>query len=844
MNKVKILAMSDSPKLHTGFACVARNVLTHLQRTGKYEIKQIGWFHQESNEEVIYPIIQTEKDESGKITQEDKYAHKTFTKVVEDYKPDIVWTLGDHWMTDHVAKCKLRNTFKWIMYCFKGDTDVVTRDGIKNIKDLSVNDYAMSVSMDGKVSFQKIIVTHERDYSGSMINIKGDYVDFSVTPEHRMILKKQGNKKFGWITAEKLKSDSLKSTTQFQFPEFSPVDGKHEEEFFPHLYLDENFDIVIDESDINLFDRFNLSDRKRHHQRPYKFTLKIRDIKDNDLFIDTCKKCKTMPYIKGKIKDRSSLPVIMKMDDFLSLCGWFLSEGSIEDGKCNRIQIAQQEINNVEISHRHEIKDLLERMKIPYKEKFTGFTIAGAPIVELMKTFGRRSENRNIPNWVFELDHSHLIHLFNSMMAGDGSRTGFNYWSVSDLLRRSFSRLCFHLGFGATIYENKSGVGVRKFKKHSWINKGHIAEEQFNGKVYCVTVENNGTILAGRNNKFQFIGQCPIDGHPSPSKWKDAWESADYLVAYGKYGMEVMRHRAPKANLSFVYHGVDTDTFRPISEVEKSEVRKTVIGVAGDKKLIGIIARNQPRKAFDKLFEAYYYVLSGDYVRCNKCHKVTVGSYDLLTKKATKPTTCKHCSSTDVKNGASRDDVRLYAHGAIQDCGWDLIDLQNDYNLKGKVLVNPSLRIGAGVADSTLNGIYNAIDIFTLPTRGEGFGLPILESMAAGTPVIVTDYSAHPEWCKDAGLLVPPAALEAEPLTNIRRAIIDTDLYVTAIIDLLDCKDLRTKLGENGIEIARKMDWKVICKQWEDMIDPIAYPQGITVADLNSAKLKYNLEEF
>lgn len=453
MTKVKILALSDSPKLHTGFACVARNVLTHLQRTGKYEIKQIGWFHQESNEEVIYPIIQTEKDESGKITQEDKYAHKSFTRVVEEYKPDIVWTLGDHWMTDHVAKCKLRNTFKWIMY-------------------------------------------------------------------------------------------------------------------------------------------------------------------------------------------------------------------------------------------------------------------------------------------------------------------------------------------------------------------------------------------------------CPIDGHPSPSKWKDAWESADYLVAYGKYGMEVMRHRAPKANLSFVYHGVDTDTFRPISEVEKSEVRKTVIGVAGDKKLIGIIARNQPRKAFDKLFEAYYYVLSGDYVRCNKCHKITVGTYDLLTKKATKPATCKHCSSTDVKNGASRDDVRLYVHGAIQDCGWDLIDLQNDYNLKGKVLVNPSLRIGAGVADSTLNGIYNAIDIFTLPTRGEGFGLPILESMAAGTPVVVTDYSAHPEWCKDAGLLVPPAVLEAEPLTNIRRAIVDTDLYVTALIDLLDCKELRTKLGENGIEIAKKMDWKVICKQWEDMIDPIAYPQGITVADLNSAKLKYNLEEF
>ena len=66
MRKKKILCMTDSPKLHTGFAGVGRKVMTYLQRTGKYEIQCLGWFHQDSNEEVIYPIIQTERDSNGK----------------------------------------------------------------------------------------------------------------------------------------------------------------------------------------------------------------------------------------------------------------------------------------------------------------------------------------------------------------------------------------------------------------------------------------------------------------------------------------------------------------------------------------------------------------------------------------------------------------------------------------------------------------------------------------------------------------------------------------------------------------------------------------------------------
>ncbi len=324
---------------------------------------------------------------------------------------------------------------------------------------------------------------------------------------------------------------------------------------------------------------------------------------------------------------------------------------------------------------------------------------------------------------------------------------------------------------------------------------------------------------------FEWVGYFPIDGEPVPTKWGEIVEGMDYAVAYGRYGLEVIKQRAPKANLSYIYHGVNTDLFKPFPDEAREDFKKQLLGVEG-KTVIGIVARNQPRKAFDCLFKAYYHLLSGEYVKCKKCGKVTVSDYDLIKRKATKPTRCSKCNSNNVTKGKKIEDIILYLHCASKDCGWDLLDLQDDYNLKGEIIFNPELRIGGGVPETTLSAIYNAIDIFTLPTRGEGFGLPILEAMSSGLPVVATDYSAHPEWAKDCSLLIPPKALEAEPLTNIRRAVIDMDEYVGALLSLIEDPELRKEIGLKARAQAEKMSWPIITKQWEELIDGILFPDG------------------
>jgi glycosyltransferase involved in cell wall biosynthesis len=56
---------------------------------------------------------------------------------------------------------------------------------------------------------------------------------------------------------------------------------------------------------------------------------------------------------------------------------------------------------------------------------------------------------------------------------------------------------------------------------------------------------------------------------------------------------------------------------------------------------------------------------------------------------------------------------------------------------------------------------YNAAEILVYPSVYEGFGLPILEAMACGLPVIASNSSSLPEAVGDAGMLVPPSEVEA-----------------------------------------------------------------------------------
>jgi len=88
---------------------------------------------------------------------------------------------------------------------------------------------------------------------------------------------------------------------------------------------------------------------------------------------------------------------------------------------------------------------------------------------------------------------------------------------------------------------------------------------------------------------------------------------------------------------------------------------------------------------------------------------------------------------------------------------------------------------------------YNLAEVFLFPSLYEGFGLPVLEAMACGCPVITSNISALPEVVGDAAILVNPYSVEE---------------ISTAMEKVLTNKTLRLELAEKGLKRAREFSWE------------------------------------
>jgi len=100
--------------------------------------------------------------------------------------------------------------------------------------------------------------------------------------------------------------------------------------------------------------------------------------------------------------------------------------------------------------------------------------------------------------------------------------------------------------------------------------------------------------------------------------------------------------------------------------------------------------------------------------------------------------------------------------------------------------------------DSLLPLLYSAADVFVYPSFYEGFGLPVLEAMACGTPVAASNRTSLPEAVGDAGLLFDPD---------------NVDEMAGAIHRLVDDRDLRARLVAKGLERAKQFTWRETAKR-------------------------------
>lgn len=199
----------------------------------------------------------------------------------------------------------------------------------------------------------------------------------------------------------------------------------------------------------------------------------------------------------------------------------------------------------------------------------------------------------------------------------------------------------------------------------------------------------------------------------------------------------------PEEKVRVIYPGVD-DIFRPVKDNEKLERVKARYGIRKDFILsVGVV---EPRKNLDRLIRAFNLLVREDGFGLDL---VIVG-----------------------KKG--------WAYGAV-------LDLPEQLGLEKRVIFT------GYVPEEDLPLLYSAASLFVYPSIYEGFGIPVLEAMACGTPVITSNVSSLPEVTGDAGLLVDPYDIQA---------------MVQAIKKLLGDEALRKRMREAGLRWARQFSWE------------------------------------
>lgn len=146
------------------------------------------------------------------------------------------------------------------------------------------------------------------------------------------------------------------------------------------------------------------------------------------------------------------------------------------------------------------------------------------------------------------------------------------------------------------------------------------------------------------------------------------------------------------------------------------------------------------------------------------------------------------------------EDYNLVIAGSLKDDGKALFDRVIENNWQRHINF-----IGF-VEEQMLPVLYNSCSTFVYPSLYEGFGLPPLEAMSCGTPVITSRVSSIPEVVKDCGVLIDPYCIED---------------IAQALIKLLNSKSLLSYLSKRSLERSREFSWERAAKTTLDVYKKI-----------------------
>ena len=225
---------------------------------------------------------------------------------------------------------------------------------------------------------------------------------------------------------------------------------------------------------------------------------------------------------------------------------------------------------------------------------------------------------------------------------------------------------------------------------------------------------------------------------------------ADAIITDSHHSCQDILHilQVPSERVSVVY-GAPSPTFRPLPNKEKIEQVKQRYGIKG--RFILTLGGLDPRKNIARVLQSF-----------KKFKQQSKSDHQLVIV------------------GLPKSGQRLFSRIAME------MEIAEQVVFTGFV------------PEEDLVALYNGAEVFLYPSLYEGFGLPVLEAMACGTPVIASTAGSIPEIAGEAALLIEPKDIEALAL---------------AIEQVINDQALRLELIVRGFEQVKKFSWEKAARE-------------------------------
>ena len=267
-----------------------------------------------------------------------------------------------------------------------------------------------------------------------------------------------------------------------------------------------------------------------------------------------------------------------------------------------------------------------------------------------------------------------------------------------------------------------------------------------------------------RNPPFHKWGYFPIDSESVDGGLSilsaEALKGYNRVLAYGMFGSAVMEKAlGTHSPVQFLPHGLNFDTFQP----RDPEGIKLGLGVPDNAVMIGVVMTNQERKDWALAFDT------------------------IARLKKMVPNLYVWCKSDSI------------------DRHWDLRALAADFHVQDVVKIQLEY-----LTDKAMSHMYSACEATFLPSLGEGFGYPIVESLACGTPCMHGNYAGGAELIPNLGWLIDPVTFRYETRHNCKRPVYNPQDWADGLYRVLQ--------GSKPVELCRGsveyLDWKLLKPAW------------------------------